>query len=174
MNDSASRADQYRMGLADTKVCECNQGVEDSHHFFFGCIYGTSRISGNSLSRLYRKYGERRNVKDHHVGVSYSYCHHHRQSLMKHQCQVTVKNATVHSAMRFHLTWVRPTISDRLVHARLYHTIRVDFTQMTKVNFVFWLLLWYWHLAHRGHSSPLTSSWPHLRCDVGLEEGEYK
>ena len=21
--------------------------------------------------------------------------------------------------------------------------------------------------------SPLTSSWPHLRCDVGLEEGEY-
>jgi len=22
--------------------------------------------------------------------------------------------------------------------------------------------------------SPLTSSWPHLRCDVGLEEGEYK
>ena len=20
----------------------------------------------------------------------------------------------------------------------------------------------------------LTSSWPHLRCDVGLEEGEYK
>jgi len=22
--------------------------------------------------------------------------------------------------------------------------------------------------------SPFTSSWPHLRCDVGLEEGEYK
>jgi len=21
---------------------------------------------------------------------------------------------------------------------------------------------------------PLASSWPHLRCDVGLEEGEYK
>ena len=21
---------------------------------------------------------------------------------------------------------------------------------------------------------PLTSAWPHLRCDVGLEEGEYK
>jgi len=20
---------------------------------------------------------------------------------------------------------------------------------------------------------PLTSTWPHLRCDVGLEEGEY-
>jgi len=25
-----------------------------------------------------------------------------------------------------------------------------------------------------GIGSPLTSSWPHLRCDVGLEEGEYK
>ena len=23
-------------------------------------------------------------------------------------------------------------------------------------------------------SGPFTSSWPHLRCDVGLEEGEYK
>jgi len=22
--------------------------------------------------------------------------------------------------------------------------------------------------------TPLTSTWPHLRCDVGLEEGEYK
>jgi len=24
------------------------------------------------------------------------------------------------------------------------------------------------------HLLPLTSTWPHLRCDVGLEEGEYK
>ena len=23
--------------IADTKVCECNQGVEDSHQFFFEC-----------------------------------------------------------------------------------------------------------------------------------------
>jgi len=23
-------------------------------------------------------------------------------------------------------------------------------------------------------ASPLTSTWPHLRCDVGLEEGEYR
>ena len=22
-------------------------------------------------------------------------------------------------------------------------------------------------------SAPLTSTWPHLRCDVGLDEGEY-
>jgi len=25
----------------------------------------------------------------------------------------------------------------------------------------------------KGHH-PLTSTWPHLRCDVGLEEGEYR
>ena len=25
-----------------------------------------------------------------------------------------------------------------------------------------------------GTSFPFTSSWPHLRCDVGLEEGEYR
>ena len=24
-----------------------------------------------------------------------------------------------------------------------------------------------------GYGNPLTSTWPHLRCDVGLEEGEY-
>jgi len=28
--------------------------------------------------------------------------------------------------------------------------------------------------THLGEYSPLTSTWPHLRCDVGLEEGEYK
>ena len=22
--------------------------------------------------------------------------------------------------------------------------------------------------------SPITSTWPHLKCDVGLEEGDYK
>ena len=27
--------------------------------------------------------------------------------------------------------------------------------------------------AFVGLINPLTSSWPHLRCDVGLEEGEY-
>ena len=37
LNDTALRAHQYHMGLADTKVCECNQGVEDVHHFFFQC-----------------------------------------------------------------------------------------------------------------------------------------
>ena len=28
--------------------------------------------------------------------------------------------------------------------------------------------------VYLGHLTPLTSTWPHLRCDVGLEEGEYK
>ena len=27
---------------------------------------------------------------------------------------------------------------------------------------------------HLPSTVPLTSTWPHLRCDVGLEEGEYK
>jgi len=25
------------MGLADTKICESNDGIEDSYHFFFQC-----------------------------------------------------------------------------------------------------------------------------------------
>ena len=30
------------------------------------------------------------------------------------------------------------------------------------------------YIGFTDERSPLTSSWPHLRCDVGLEEGEYK
>jgi len=30
------------------------------------------------------------------------------------------------------------------------------------------------YLADLQLYAPLTSTWPHLRCDVGLEEGEYK
>ena len=37
MNDS-TRAYKHRMGLTDTKVCECNQAVEDKYHFFFECV----------------------------------------------------------------------------------------------------------------------------------------
>ena len=37
LNDTTLRAHQYHMGLAHTKVCECNQGVEDVYHFFFQC-----------------------------------------------------------------------------------------------------------------------------------------
>ena len=29
-------------------------------------------------------------------------------------------------------------------------------------------------MHHSGVVLPLTFTWPHLRCDVGLEEGEYK
>jgi len=31
------REHQYRMGLADTKICESNDGIEDVYHFFFQC-----------------------------------------------------------------------------------------------------------------------------------------
>ena len=37
LNDTTLREHQYHMGLVDTKVCECNQGVEDVYHFFFQC-----------------------------------------------------------------------------------------------------------------------------------------
>jgi len=37
LNDTTLRAHHYHMGLADTKVFECNQGVEDVYHFFFQC-----------------------------------------------------------------------------------------------------------------------------------------
>ena len=37
LNDTTLRAHQYHIGLAETKVCECNQGVEDVYHFFFQC-----------------------------------------------------------------------------------------------------------------------------------------
>ena len=40
------------MGLADTKVCECNQGVED--HFFFQCTRYT-KIHGSSCCSLCKK-----------------------------------------------------------------------------------------------------------------------
>jgi hypothetical protein len=36
-NDTAHRAHQYKIGLVDTKDCECNQGVDDEYHFFFEC-----------------------------------------------------------------------------------------------------------------------------------------
>jgi len=44
--------------------------------------------------------------------------------------------------------------------------VSVCYVQSGKTGFV----LWPFNTA----SYPLTSSWPHLRCDVGLEEGEYK
>jgi len=37
LHDTTLRAHQYHIGLADTKFCECNQGVEDVYHFFFQC-----------------------------------------------------------------------------------------------------------------------------------------
>ena len=40
--------------------------------------------------------------------------------------------------------------------------------------FVCWQDYWKTVIAVVMKLAPLTSSWPHLRCDVGLEEGEYK
>jgi len=39
LNDTTLRAHQYHMGLADTKVCECNRGVQDVYHIFFQCTH---------------------------------------------------------------------------------------------------------------------------------------
>ena len=36
-NDTTLREHQYHMGLADTKICENDDGIEDSYHFFFQC-----------------------------------------------------------------------------------------------------------------------------------------
>ena len=37
LNDSTLREHQYRMGLAETKLCEDADGIEDEYHFFFQC-----------------------------------------------------------------------------------------------------------------------------------------
>ena len=37
LNDTSLRAHQHRMGLSDTNVCDCEQGIEDVHHFLFEC-----------------------------------------------------------------------------------------------------------------------------------------
>ena len=37
LNDTSLRTHQHRMGLSDTNVCDCEQGMEDVHHFLFEC-----------------------------------------------------------------------------------------------------------------------------------------
>ena len=37
LNDSALKAHRYKTGLVESQVCECGNGTEDSHHFFFEC-----------------------------------------------------------------------------------------------------------------------------------------
>ena len=32
----------------------------------------------------------------------------------------------------------------------------------------------YYYCPSAGYAAPIASTWPHLRCDVGLEEGEYR
>ena len=38
LNDTTLREHQYRMGLADLKSCEADDGIEDAYHFFFECV----------------------------------------------------------------------------------------------------------------------------------------
>ena len=35
LNDSALKAHRYKTGLVESRMCECGNGIEDSHHFFF-------------------------------------------------------------------------------------------------------------------------------------------
>jgi len=37
LNDTTLREHQYHMGLTNTKICESNDGIKDSYHFFFQC-----------------------------------------------------------------------------------------------------------------------------------------
>lgn len=44
LHDTSLKDHQYRLGLEDTRVCECGQGIEDDYHFFFECTrYTDSR-----------------------------------------------------------------------------------------------------------------------------------
>jgi len=38
LNDTTLHEHQYRMGLADSKSCEADDGIEDAYHFFFECV----------------------------------------------------------------------------------------------------------------------------------------
>jgi len=37
LNDTTLKNHQHRLGLSVTKVCDCNQGIEDEYHFLFEC-----------------------------------------------------------------------------------------------------------------------------------------
>lgn len=37
LDDTALKAHQYRMGLIQSGVCECGQGIDDEYQYFFTC-----------------------------------------------------------------------------------------------------------------------------------------
>ena len=37
LNDTTLKDHQHRLGLSVTKVCDCDQGIEDDYHFLFEC-----------------------------------------------------------------------------------------------------------------------------------------
>ena len=55
--------------------------------------------------------------------------------------------------------------------ARLLYSNFLEY--MGEILLQFWNLKKYFSFL-QSYGSPFTSTWPHLRCDVGLEEGEYK
>jgi len=43
VHDTSLKDHQYRLGLEDTRLCECGQGIEDDYHFFFD-VQGTRTV----------------------------------------------------------------------------------------------------------------------------------
>jgi len=37
LDDTVLKAHQYRMGLVQSGVCECSQGIDDEYQYFFTC-----------------------------------------------------------------------------------------------------------------------------------------
>ena len=38
LDDTALNAHQFRIGLADTRLCQCGQDIEDVHHYLLTCV----------------------------------------------------------------------------------------------------------------------------------------
>jgi len=129
------------MGLAYTKMCECNQGVEDSHHFFFECIY--FNYIRKQLVEVVQKIWREAGCKGSPCWpVILVLSPSSLQVFTKQQCHcvkllwMQLLSTLGDQVDIFNLIWAHTTIRDWLFSARLYYTIRVDFREMIKVNFM--------------------------------------
>jgi len=59
LHDTALTDHQHRLGMVDTRICECGQGIEDDYHFFFECtrykqfkMYGLTLVAREYLTGL--------------------------------------------------------------------------------------------------------------------------
>ena len=68
LNDTTLRAHQYHTGLAETKVCECNQGVE--MYITSSFSVHTTQMLGSSCCSLCKNRGPTLDVKDRHTSLS--------------------------------------------------------------------------------------------------------